>query len=150
MLERLQIEHKTALLALIAATEIFTQEEIDYVGNTFEQSQEYAIWLGAFDGDMMTGVAYCAPIEMTNAAWNVLMLMVHPDYQRQGIGKALMAKIASMLQDLEQRLLIVETSSTDNFQYARDFYQAIGYVQQGTIADYYDSDDHKVTYSKLL
>ena len=150
MLQQLTMEHKPAMLALVAATAMFSEEEIAYIADSFDQSQGSAIWLGAFDQEQMVGVAYSVPAEMTHGTWNVLMLLVHPEQQRKGVGNALMQLMAKMLQQQKQRLLIVETSSTDAFQQARDFYTAIGYSQQGTVEHYYDNDDHKVTFSNKL
>ncbi|MFM2591252.1 GNAT family N-acetyltransferase [Vibrio sp. TBV020] len=115
-----------------------------------ERESSEAIWFGKFENELMTGVAYCEPMEMTNVTWNVLMLLVDPEHHRRGIGKDLMQLMESTLTKQEQRLLIVETSSTDDFQTARTFYSAIGYAQQGAVEHYYDDNDHKITFIKKL
>ncbi|WP_408688935.1 GNAT family N-acetyltransferase [Vibrio sp. TBV020] len=78
------------------------------------------------------------------------MLLVDPEYHRSRIGRDLMQLMESTLTKQGQRLLIVETSSTDDFQTARSFYSAIGYAQQGAIEHYYDDNDHKITFIKRL
>ncbi len=151
MLRQLNLADKEKMLSLISDSGMFAEEEVSYMAETFEATQDSALWFGAFNQEeQMTGVAYCVEMEMTNATWNVLMLCVHPEYHRQGIGKALMVLMEQTLQQQSQRLLIVETSSTDDFATARQFYSAIGYEQQGTIKHYYDQNDHKETFIKLL
>ncbi len=65
------------------------------------------------------------PKPMTNGTWNVLMLLVDRDRQRQGHGSALMSYIEQTLRDRGERLLIVETSSLDEFEPARKFYSTL-------------------------
>ncbi|MGU3163646.1 GNAT family N-acetyltransferase [Vibrio cholerae] len=150
MLRQLQLADKAKMLALVTKTQMFEAEEILFIADSFEANTNGAIWFGSFDNEQMTGVAYCVPMEMTNETWNVLMLLVDPDLHRSGIGKALMRLMESTLTEQGKRLLIVETSSTDDFQTARAFYHAIGYSKQGTIEHYYDNDDHKITFTKKL
>ncbi|WP_158264525.1 GNAT family N-acetyltransferase [Photobacterium rosenbergii] len=150
MLRQLQLTDKAKMLELVNKTQIFAPEEVSFIADTFEGESSEAVWFGKFEGERMIGVAYCVPMEMTNATWNVLMLLVDPEHHRRGIGKELMQLMESTLTQKGQRLLIVETSSTDDFRTARSFYRAIGYAQQGAIEHYYDDDDHKITFIKRL
>ncbi|MGR4021701.1 GNAT family N-acetyltransferase [Vibrio harveyi] len=150
MLRQLQLADKEKMLELVNKTQMFEAEEVSFIADTFEGESSEAIWFGQFDDELMTGVAYCVPMEMTNATWNVLMLLVDPEHHRSGIGRNLMQLMESTLTQQGQRLLIVETSSTDDFQTARSFYSAIGYAQQGAIEHYYDDNDHKITFIKRL
>lgn len=150
MLKQLEATNNKQLLELVRHSNMFSDDEIDYIVEAFESNQNDAIWFGSFNGKQMTGVAYCVPMEMTNATWNVLMLLVHPEHHRQGIGKSLMQLMEQTLAAQSQRLLIVETSSTNEFEVARAFYTGIGYIKQGIIENYYDDHDHKVTFTKTL
>ncbi len=150
MFRLLQATDKEQMLTLVTHSQMFSEDEQAFIADTFDNVNEQAIWFGAFDGEVMTGVAYCMPEEMTNATWNVLMLLVHPEHHSKGIGKGLMRLMEQTLSEQSQRLLLVETSSTDDFTTARAFYNAIGYSQQGVIEHYYDDNDHKVTFIKKL
>lgn len=151
LIRELNNQDKPEISLLMSSTQIFQDEEIAHVTEIFDGNRDAAIWFGSFDSDNnMNGVAYCVPVEMTNKTWNVLMLLVHPEYHRCGIGKSLMNRIEKTLSDESQRLLIVETSSSDGFDIARKFYSAIGFSQQGVIENYYDENDHKVTFAKKL
>jgi GNAT superfamily N-acetyltransferase len=46
------------------------------------------LWL-TDDDDGLVGIAYVAPERMTEGTWNLYLLAVHPDRQRQGRGAAL-------------------------------------------------------------
>ncbi len=150
MLRQLKSDDKAAMLSLVANSAMFSDDEVAYIADSFQSEQDGAIWFGSFNADQMNGVAYCVPMEMTNSTWNVLMLLVHPEHHRKGIGKALMQLMEQTLIEQSQRLLIVETSSTDDFETARNFYRGIGYSEQGAIEHYYDNNDHKITFTRLL
>ena len=145
-----RLRDKDALLSLVASAQMFSEEEQLVIADTFVPLDHQTLWFGSYLEDKMIGVAYCYPMEMTNRTWNVLMLLVHPDFHRQGIGRDLMVLTEKTLSERQERLLLVETSSTDAFDGARSFYQALGYDQQGLIHNYYDDNDHKVTFTKRL
>ncbi|WP_047049754.1 GNAT family N-acetyltransferase [Vibrio mexicanus] len=128
MLRQLQAADKDKMLTLVSNTQMFEADEIAYIAESFDETKSEAIWFGKFADDQMIGVAYCVPMEMTNRTWNVLMLLVDLKFHRQGIGKALMNLMEQTLAEQGQRLLIVETSSTEDFQTARAFYHGIGYT----------------------
>ncbi len=150
MIRKLNSADKASILSLAKKSQMFEAEEIDYIGESFDNSQQSTLWFGAFEGESMIGVAYCEPMEMTNKTWNVLMLLVDPENHRKGIGKALMSLMEETLSEQSQRLLLVETSSQPDFEVARNFYRAIGYLEWGVIEHYYDQGDHKLTFTKAL
>ncbi len=150
MIRTLQPDDKASVIALVHASGMFSEDEADFIATIYDQGQTSAIWFGAFEQDTMTGVAYCMPMEMTNRTWNVLMLLVHPEHHRQGIGQALMRLMEQTLADQSQRLLMVETSSGEEFETARQFYRAIGYQRQGTVEDQDDDGDDKLTFTRKL
>jgi hypothetical protein len=47
-------------------------------------------------------------------------------------------------------VLIVETSSTDQYARTRDFYRQHDYDEEATIREFYGPDDHKVVFWKSL
>ncbi len=112
-----------------------------------EAGQEF--WL-TYDDNGVQAVAYCAPEPMTNGTWNLLLIAVHPDRQRDGNGSLLMSHVESILKKLGIRVLLVETSSTDEFVRTRSFYEQIGYETEARIRDFYDAGDDKIVFRKVL
>ncbi|MEM9568294.1 MAG: N-acetyltransferase, partial [Cyanobacteria bacterium P01_E01_bin.34] len=82
--------------------------------------------------------------------WNILMLIVHPDYQRQGYGSALTYNVESTLAAQGARLVIVETSSRHEFEPARIFYGKCGYTEEARVRNFYASGDDKIVFCKDL
>ena len=64
---------------------------------------------------------------------DVKKLLVHPDFQRRGIGRRLMAEIETVAQRLGRSLLTLDTRSGDK---GEPLYQSLGYIAAGVIPDY--------------
>jgi ribosomal protein S18 acetylase RimI-like enzyme len=99
-------------------------------------------WLVVADSSSAApiGVAYCALEKLTNGTWNVLVLAVDAKYQRRGLGAELMKAVETELQRRTARLVLVETSSTDEYAKAQNFIKKIGFVEEGRVRHYYDED----------
>ena len=143
-----------ALKAVIDAVELFPSDALDGMVS-FETSPAAAdepreFWLVHDDGGRPAAIAYCAPERMTIGTWNLLLIAIHPDSQGQGIGKALMHHVETLLVARGERVLLVETSGTAEFERTRGFYTYIGYEREALIRDYYDAGDDKIVFRKAL
>lgn len=76
--------------------------------------------LGAYDGDELVGFIRC----VGDGEHIVLVqdLIVAPDYQRTGIGRALMKQISEKYADVRMFMLVTDAQDEN----ANAFYQAIG------------------------
>ena len=76
--------------------------------------------LGAYDGDELVGFIRC----VGDGGHIVLVqdLIVAPDYQRTGIGRALMKQISEKYADVRMFMLVTDAQDEN----ANAFYQAIG------------------------
>jgi len=145
-----KLQDLESIKAVIDATELFPSEYLDdmFSGDSdLEVEQEF--WL-TYDDKGAQAVAYCAPERMTNGTWNLLLIAVHPDHQNEGIGRLLMARVETILKNLGIRILLVETSGSDDFFRTRSFYEQIGYDNEACIRDYYDAGDDKIVFRKAL
>lgn len=107
------------------------------------------LWFIA-EKDGLAGIGYCAPEVMANNVWNLLMLWITPSQQRKGIGSALVDRIEMELRKKQTRLLLVETSSLDDFHPARSFYTKQRFISEAIIRNYYDINEDKVILIKDL
>jgi ribosomal protein S18 acetylase RimI-like enzyme len=148
------------LMALAAASGLFepsqTAELAEMLGQHFAgDSLDY--WLTDEDQEPV-GVAYVAPERMTEGTWNLYLIAVHPDRlwrkrsyrQRQGRGKKLLEYVEQLLIDRGERVLLVETAGTEDFEYVRAFYRKSGYTEEARIRDFYMAGVDKVIYLKFL
>lgn len=106
-------------------------------------------WLTDDDGSPV-GVAYYAPERLTEGAWNLYLIAIHPDRQGQGRGAALLRYVEDALAARGERILLVETSGVPEFEYQRAFYRKCGYEEEARIRDFYKAGDDKVIFRKQV
>lgn len=135
---------------IIDGVELFPSELLDgmFCANS-DHPEQAEFWL-TFDDGTPTAIAYCAPEPMADGTWNLLLIAVHPDRQSAGIGAQMMAYIEDKLAAEEVRVLLVETSGTDEFIRTRHFYSQLGYTEEARIRDYYSAGDDKIVFHKYL
>jgi ribosomal protein S18 acetylase RimI-like enzyme len=75
---------------------------------------------------------------------------MHPEFQGEGGGSQLLGEVERRLRQREARLLVVETSSREDYAPTRHFYEAHDYDRAASLADYYAPGDHRVIYTKRL
>lgn len=64
---------------------------------------------------------------------DIKKLLVHPDFQRRGIGRRLMTEIEQVAQRLNRSLLTLDTRSGDK---GEPLYLSLGFIVAGIIPDY--------------
>lgn len=107
----------------------------------------------AHDGESVVGSAYVAPEPFSDRCWNLYFLVVDPQQHSNGVGSLLVAEVEQRLRALGSdvaRVLLIETSSTDQYNATRAFYRGRGYVEEAIIRDFYGPDDNKVVFWKGL
>lgn len=109
-----------------------------------------SFWLTCYVGDLPVGFCYSVPEELTEGTWNMLALAVHPDQQGKRLGTSLVKAAEQHLTNQNQRLLIVETSGTNDFALTRKFYAQNGFEEEARIRDFWADGDDKVIFRKML
>lgn len=107
------------------------------------------LWLVATHGDDVVGAAYLAPEPFADRVWNLLFIATDADGHGRGIGTALVTAVREHLTGLGEehaRVLLVETSSTAQYEGARAFYLGRGFDHEATIREYYGPGDDKVVF----
>jgi ribosomal protein S18 acetylase RimI-like enzyme len=142
------------LIAVACSSGLFESHQIEELSGMLAQyfsaqPRTNEIWV-TDDEQGAVGVAYAAPERMTDGTWNLYLIAVHPDHQRQGRGTAILEYVERMLADRGQRLLLVETSGTKDFDYVRTFYRNNGFEAEARIRDFYADGIDKIVYRKII
>ncbi len=140
------------LLALAEATGLFESNQIEEFAQMLNQyfsdgTDSQDIWFTDYDNKPV-GVAYVAPERMTDGTWNLYLIAIHPDHQKQGRGAVLLRYVEQILAERGERVLLVETSGTDDFEYVRAFYRNRGYEEEARIRDFYTDGVDKIVFRK--
>lgn len=155
MIRRMTPEDTDAILALAVSSGLFPPDGTDELAGVLasvfrgELGPDH-VWLTDEVDGVPVGVAYFAPERLTEGTWNLYMLAVRPDRQRQGHGASLVRQVERELTARGERLLLIETSGLGSFRQTRAFYRALGYDEEARIRDFYRAGDDKVVFRKEL
>ncbi len=78
------------------------------------------------------------------------MIAVLPELQGGGRGGALLGHVEDDLRGRGQRLLVVDTSGTPQYDRTRDFYVRCGYAAEARVPDYWSDGDDLVIFVRRL
>ncbi len=140
-----------ALKEVLDSIDLFPSEMLeDMISDYFSNADSEDIWFAAIKNEKPISIAYCAPEKLTQGTFNLYAIGVRGDIQGKGIGTQMMTYIEHHLKQNGQRILIVETSGTQDFQLTRKFYENLNYTKEAVIRDFWDEGDDKVIYWKKL
>lgn len=147
-------DDRAALIDLAEATGLFPPSGLDLLRqmltDSLENSRDEEPFWSIDDDDGPVGVAYCEPERMTDGAWNLQLIAIHPAHQGQGRGTNLLSYVEQVLIRRGGRMLLVETSGVPEFDRTRRFYAKCGYEEEARIRDFYATGDDKIVFRKVL
>jgi ribosomal protein S18 acetylase RimI-like enzyme len=143
---------------IAVAANMFTVEEVAFFDEILSGYLDGSLadhrWLVVDDADgLVAAAAYYAPEPFADRMWNLYFIAAAPESQGQGLGSLL---IGDVERDLRARggevarVLIVETSSTEQYAATRDFYRGRGYDEEARIRQFYGPGDDKIVFWKSL
>jgi ribosomal protein S18 acetylase RimI-like enzyme len=147
-----------AITTIAITTEMFSPEDAGFVDEMVTGAWDGTLqdhhWLvSEADGGAVVGAAYYAPEPFSDRMWNLYFISVTPARQGRGVGGTLINRVEDELRQrgpADAQVLIVETSSTDQYARTREFYPKHGFVEEARIRRFYGPDDHKVVFWKSL
>jgi len=141
---------------LAVETAMFSDEESHSVAEQLDAviaGEALGTVLVATVDETVAGVAYLAAEPFSDRCFNLYFLAVDPERHGRGIGSRLVAEVEQRLLSLGPglaRVLLIETSSTPQYEATRAFYSAKGYTHEATVRDFYGPGDDKIVFWKLL
>jgi ribosomal protein S18 acetylase RimI-like enzyme len=150
----LHSSHRAQVEALLAATAVFSEEEIAVALEVFEDAlktqSDYEL-IGAFnDAGGLLGYACYGQTPATDRTYDLYWIAVHPDTHGSGVGSALMEEVERRLAARSARMIVVETSAKENYESTRRFYDHLGYSETARLSDFYAPGDARVLLTKKL
>lgn len=139
-----------ALAPILDATGLFPAEMLADMAEPYLSGAAPHHWLVAEAKGLIAGFAYCEPERMTDGTFNLLAMAVAPALQSQGLGRAIVAALEKRLRGEGGRVLIVETSSLDDYRRTRAFYDREGFTREARIRDFYQAGEDKILFWKAL
>ena len=149
-------EDRSALDQLLSKITVFDAEDraiaielLDiYLKDPVQEDYQFSV---AFDHDsQMIGYLCYGPTPLTEGTYDLYWIAVDPQYAGQGVGTLLMRQLESILKANHGRLIVIETSSSQQYALTRQFYLKNGYVLAETIKDFYRPGEDRVTFVKYF
>ena len=139
------------LKKVLDSIDLFPSEMLDEMISSYLSNPETEdIWFTETENDIPISIGYCAPETLTEGTYNLYALGVKSDIQSRGTGTRMVTFIEDHLKSNGHRILIVDTSSANDFKSSRDFYESLGYHKEAVIRDFWIDGDDKVVYWKKL
>ena len=145
-------EDRNDLLKILKATGVFQDYEIVIADEVLRDSllpaSGYYSRCCVTEENCVVGYVCWGPTPCTSGTYDLYWIAVHPDFQGNGAGKLLLNYAEEQAQHEKARLMIIETSSINDYDATRKFYSQNGYQQYAIIPDFYRQGDHKIIYGK--
>ena len=148
-LDSIPPRHRPELESIVRATGVFSEDEVGVALELFDEGGDYE-FIGAFANDRLIGYACFGLTPSTDRTYDLYWIAVHPDAQRTGAGAALMSEVERQLEDRRARLVVVETSSREDYAPTRQFYHKRGYQEHARLRDFYAQGDDRVILTRRL
>jgi ribosomal protein S18 acetylase RimI-like enzyme len=140
-----------ALKAVLDGTGLFPSEILAaMMGGFLGANENNEVWLTSEINNEAVGFCYAAPEKLADGCWNMLAIAVVPSLQGKGLGRAIVKYLENHLEKEGHRILIADTSGTDQFKQTRAFYKKIGYTEEARIRDFWAIGDDKIIFWKSL
>lgn len=170
----LEREHRSRVRDILRATGAFHEDEVNLALELFDEtlaashaasgtrptavatadrpaaSDGYE-FVGAFAADgTLTGYACFGQTPGTDGTFDLYWIAVDPAHHRGGTGTRLLGDVERQLATRGARLLVIETSSRDDYGGTRRFYDERGYSPAARIADFYSPGDDRLILTKRI
>jgi ribosomal protein S18 acetylase RimI-like enzyme len=149
-------EDRDSLSRLLSKITVFDAEDraiaiqlVDiFLNNPAQEDYEFFV-ASTKDGEVIGYLCY-GPTPLTQGTYDLYWIAVDPAFAGQGVGTMLLKQLESTLKEDNARLIVIETSSNQQYLLTRRFYMKNGYVQAETIKDFYCPGEDRVTFMKYL
>jgi ribosomal protein S18 acetylase RimI-like enzyme len=145
---------KAALLSMLIKAKVFNSQEIDVAMELINvaledpDQKDYVIYCLVNDQDHALGYICYGPAPMTQGTFDLYWIVVDPQYQSRGMGSKLIEFAEAQVSREKGRMLLIETSSTPEYEKTQTFYRHRGFREVGRVLDYYVPGNDRITYCK--
>lgn len=140
---------------ITTSTGFFHEEEIDVACELVDERLKKGIASGYYflfaelDGKTI-GYSCFGPIPCTINRFDLYWIVVDNAYRGQGFGGEILHKSEEQIGTLGGERIYIETSSQDRYKPTRGFYEKYSYQVATVLEDFYNTDDAKYIYLKVL
>lgn len=141
--------------AILVATGVFTPAEVECADELVAEAAnqpdkgDYLVHVLEDDGEVQGYVCFGAT-PLTEGTFDLYWIAVDPARHGRKYGQRLVAFVEAELRAQNGRLLLIETSSKDDYGPTQAFYLRCGYAELARVPAFYRPGDDKIVYGKYL
>jgi ribosomal protein S18 acetylase RimI-like enzyme len=155
-IRQLLANDRAPIQQLLIQTGMFRPEEVEVALELVDvylrdpRQKDYDFGVAETPGGEIAGYVCIGPTPLTIGTYDLYWIAVSPKYQRQGIGRRLLAYAEAQIARQKGRLIIIETSSQPKYADTRTFYRRVGYQLEARIKDFYQPNDDRLIFTKPI
>ncbi len=146
------ITDKDSVYEIISTTKNFNDKDkkvaVDLIETYIENKYEGSYVECLIKDEKVIGFIYYEEAPLCEGVFEIYYVAIAPDERGKGYGKLFFNDLETRLKKKGLRIILLETSSIEEYLPTIKFYESIGYKAVGRIKDYYKLGDDKLTYEK--
>jgi ribosomal protein S18 acetylase RimI-like enzyme len=142
LIKKIENEDALSIEVILRKIEEFNERDISTCLYVFEgiKKGEYE-GFSAYVENKLIGFIFFSKNSLGKDVYELLWIVVDPDYQRFGVGSLLMEKFLEEMKKRGARLIILHTS--EHYLKAKKLYEKYNFKCEGKIKDFYSVGDSK-------
>lgn len=148
-------EDTQQIRGMVRSTAFFRDDEVEVAVELIKERLEKGPSSGyyfvfALQNRRLIGYSCYGPIACTISSHDLFWIVVLPEVQKEGFGRSILAETERQIRQQGGTRVYVETSMRSQYDTTRIFYERCGYRLVSVLDDFYDVDDDKATYCKIM
>jgi len=140
---------------IVVSSGFFSEDECEIAVELVQERLQKGIssgyhFLFVEEKEQMKGYACFGPIPGTKGSFDLYWIAVENSFRGFGLGLKIMEKVENKIAEFKGRQIYVETSSKEQYQQTRSFYEKCGYKKAAELSDFYSPGDNKIIYVKNI
>ena len=156
MIEPAQPKDAAAIHHVAENAGVFSEKEIRSVDEMLDAffnptpDDDHTFIVYRDETNAVLGLACYGPTPFADRIWELYWICVERTHQRNHVGHALMESIWAELSAQTARALYLETSDSDAYRPAREFYEREGFKDVAHLNDFYAHGEGKIIFRKII
>ena len=113
-----------------------------------DSEDDYLLLVAESEDSALAGYICYGPASFAGGVSEVYWILVGESFRAKGVATALLTHVESILKETGLRMIVAETSGTDQYDAARSFYKKAGFIEEARIEGFFKAGDDKVFFVK--
>ncbi len=153
-IRKMELSDRNGLRDILKSDDTFRADELSVALELIDDSMSHGdkdYWVHvAQSNENLVGYICFGPTPMTDQTFDLYWIVTHARNRGRGVAAALVRSMEKELRANGGRAVRVETSQSEGYQAAREFYRKLGYPMKARFENFYRVGDDLLVYYKQL